>query len=799
MKFRITVIILTVLTIFNHFSLKLFSQNQISEIDSLGTIWVITIDNSGSMMRTIVGSKSEVANYVGNKIQQSTLFNSVDFEKDRFLFFGSGHLYRTINVHIIKSSGTFDKSFIHWSDDNEKTYSFSDKNALIDEVKTKILKADYPYCLSFVSQIRVFSLVKAMNYLKETNQTQIFKECKIITITDDADQNDQWRTDYRNLKDYAPDMLQSINETNVKYIYNQITSKGFGYLDEFFKSEDTKNVPHIWGYDYTTKQSLPEKADSTQTYFAIEASDGKNFTIKPLTNNYKGDDILFFRLDSIIINNEKHIVVKRFEDSLHLELNYKNGLEFNQFRMFGSFQILYTDSIYGEHYKKILFIQKAELPSAFLITTASISAIVLFILFSIFLIYRILVLPNKKLFVIYSNQGKKYVVKRGYKRHWQKGTIPVLSCILNENEMSVICKKHRNIKTQKFLDISDTQNIFLICSNRKLFSDETITRENIIFNNTQKDIEDLYKDRSRKYPDLLKYIYRKTTISKCRKYCCNSKYKWIRKIGNLIVSISNLLNQKYYYSIPKNAINNVSFYHNILQYRKFVIEFGKGPRNVISDINQNLNIECLNKYYDDTPNKPFDALLCYCIIKGKYIYWNVLLSEYEKDDSISLRFAYNTYQFRQDWTDNNEKRISHNLKLLKSEIKKQVKNCNNIKVYAIKSITQNNPHNFEITEVSCPGFLYLIEDTAKQKTQKLYSPFKDGLKEKKDVFVKKFKTEKCHLCLTFLPPTLIKYDNTLVRRVSDELININENGDVLLEIKNKKTVNFKNIIDTTIE
>lgn len=47
------------------------------------------------MLKTTIGNRNQIANYIGNKLQYTNLFDSVNFKKDRFLFFGSGHLYNT--------------------------------------------------------------------------------------------------------------------------------------------------------------------------------------------------------------------------------------------------------------------------------------------------------------------------------------------------------------------------------------------------------------------------------------------------------------------------------------------------------------------------------------------------------------------------------------------------------------------------------------------------------------------------------------------------------------------------------
>ena len=763
-----------------------FTQH-VQPIDSLGNVWIVTIDKSGSMVHS--RSAAKMANEISLLLSNNPYLNKIDFTKDHFLFFTSGYSWDD-NIGLgneISRAPRFDSCFIHSTD--KELHSFDDNNAMVDKVKDIMAENNYFHDLSFVSQIRVFSIVKAVEFLKSRNKTKNFQHLKILNITDDADINDQWLTDYKNLKKWAPNKVEEIGNIISKYIYNSLNGDGYGNLEEIYSDE--KTTPHIWLYSYTSKQSLPEKAEN-QKYFDISALNGKIIEINLLTKNYKDEKILFSHLDSVLFNETKYLINQNFNSYLNLDLNYENKFSKNKIKLFGSFQVQYTDSIYGEHYKKYNFSQSAILPTAYRVATIFKIKIILSALIILFLVYWLLILPNKNLFTIYSNQGKKYTIKRGYKFHWRKGTIPILSGVVNGDSISVICKKHQNLKTKSFFNYSDSKYSFIICSNRKLFSDETIQENNIVFKNSQTNIEEFYSARSGDYPELLKQIYRKTTLFRYRKNLCNSNRKWIRIIGNILVKISNRFCIKFYHVIPIKAERNLSFRHKSLQHRKFTIESKVNKIKKINDENSKFSLYCLNHYYNETQNKSYGAII-YCGLTCSHIYWNVLLPEYEKNDRASLRYVFNAYNFKQILTKETEEQITYNLKLLRKEVKKQIKNSAKIKEYKITSLENNNPHNFEITNISCSGFLYLIENTEKRHSQKLYSPFEDGLKSKKDVFVRKFKTESSHLYLSFLPPNLINGESTLMRKVSDELIKINESSDSILEIKNNKQIIFKNI------
>jgi hypothetical protein len=67
-----------------------FSQKT-PELDSLGNVWIITTDKSGSMLYS--GSATRIADDVCRRLSSNgCLLNKIDYTKDRFLFFCSGYM-----------------------------------------------------------------------------------------------------------------------------------------------------------------------------------------------------------------------------------------------------------------------------------------------------------------------------------------------------------------------------------------------------------------------------------------------------------------------------------------------------------------------------------------------------------------------------------------------------------------------------------------------------------------------------------------------------------------------------------
>ncbi|GHT68832.1 hypothetical protein AGMMS50239_34660 [Bacteroidia bacterium] len=66
-----------------------FSQKT-PELDSLGNVWIITTDKSGSILYS--GSATKIADDVCRRLTNNAYLDKIDYTKDRFLFFCSGYM-----------------------------------------------------------------------------------------------------------------------------------------------------------------------------------------------------------------------------------------------------------------------------------------------------------------------------------------------------------------------------------------------------------------------------------------------------------------------------------------------------------------------------------------------------------------------------------------------------------------------------------------------------------------------------------------------------------------------------------
>ena len=247
-------------------------SSNVADVDTLGNVWIVTVDDSGSMLKLSANpwhdsnvniySQSELAKMVSKRMSKYPFDEWIDYKHDRFLFFRSGYSYdknRGLGNELAVAA-SLDSSFIHHTD--AKLHYFESKERLINHIGDLINEGEFKNELSFVSHIRTFSVVKAVNMLRKMGEEANFNSLKLLTITDDADQNDQWRVDYKVLatadkltKGRSP-ISQRVKDTIQRYVYNELSGLGAGTFDPIFTDDD--QMPHMWIYEYSTVDSKNE-------------------------------------------------------------------------------------------------------------------------------------------------------------------------------------------------------------------------------------------------------------------------------------------------------------------------------------------------------------------------------------------------------------------------------------------------------------------------------------------------------------------------------------------------------------
>ena len=555
------------ITVFVLISIAQGVMSQTPELDSLGDLWIITIDKSGSMLRWDDDGSYMLANraiITENTLKRlnSAAFTMPDFSRSKFLFFNSGILKRMPDPSKLKLEGPLETSFIHYTD--TLLHSFDNKDGFLAQIKTQMLAGEYSYDYSFVSQLKLFSIVKGMAFMKDRGLTASYDHIYLLMITDDADQNDQWMSDYKTVKKYAPDKLAEVNDTTTKYLYNPFNARSdistSGKLIE--KYADETIVPHISLDEYLTTQSEETYADSFAA-LSLHTKKDQGVDLTDINKTFGPDSILLFFIDSVTVNGAGYAVGKWFTDSLFLPVKLKNGLNHNQIAVKGYFQTAYNDSILGPHYKKYRFGLAQTFPS-FLLgrvetdTKAGLLAALLGLL-----IYILWVAPRRRLYTLYDSLGKKLMIRKGSRlygkfRSWAKGNNPIAAyCLDEKDELTATYRRHKSIGASYHGD-GLHEHCIVINSAYPLSAD----RQNFQFEPfpPSVDLEEYHSVRD--FNPLLRDLYSRSL--NFRLFRLAGKYKMKHTaFFRALLALSNYFRPHYYYVL---TLNNGDFKDHTLSF-----------------------------------------------------------------------------------------------------------------------------------------------------------------------------------------------------------------------------------------
>ena len=636
-------------------------------------------------------------------------------------------------------------------------------NAMLHHLYDLMRVGKYDHDLSFVSQIRTFSVVKTVKYLKEAGLEADFNSFKLITITDDADQDDKWRNDYKNLS--VADKIsrgrkpisQRTKETIQQYVFNDLTSVGAGAFKEVF-ADDSK-MPHIWVYDYVTLQSMSDT--QRRKVLRVGGHDGKHMTFVPKHIYHGEDELCFYGVDSVVVNGVSHVISQNFNKRYEASFPYKNGLRFNDVKVYGSVQFKYEDDIYGPHYRKVRFIQEQMIPSgmwAFIFTVLGILAGITVVGF---LVYRFIILPRRTIATIYSGNGSKIKLKRGFRFQWKNEVTPVAHY---DHDISSI----RNVLVRKCSNV-----LYTPLENTRMGHDLLIysrvrlnLSENDIVHTSKEDLDADYQFETGKYPKLLKEVYSETMVARIRTMYHSTSDRIIRWCLRFIIGgLDRCFPVYYYYFSDISQYESICFGSpDLLSDRKFIVETDTGSAKISLSIEEKIISKALTMYYNDREGVAYDALLCYDVYGDKE-YWSIVLLNDPTALHSSLKDVFVIYRYVRDV---DSEKMPENQKLLLSYARRAmrgysigVRNC----VYDLYDDCQS----FNITSVPVPGFISMLEHVEKPRALLLYSPFKDGFIKYKYLSLKPNYTDG-HLYLSFLPYKYIKPDPELGPGYKDQML-----------------------------
>ncbi len=772
------------------------------DVRKMGDVWVVTIDKSGSMKKRIVGgetkriSPEQVADEVYDRLKKGDAFATADFSKDHFLFFTSGFSYPP-EVKLVGGHGKaladalpFDQSFIHTTDNT--LHSFSSKGKLLLHIRTILAQNDYSHDQSFVSQIRLFSILKAVNYMKDNGKEADYDNLKVVTITDDADQNDQWRNDYREIKRASPSKLRAINDSTSKYIYNEFIKSGKGSLNEIYKEEN--GIPHIWVYEYRTLQQEDSLAnivskDSLGTDFrllSIDAANGANIKLRALADDYRGDEICFYSVDTIMVNDHKISIGSSFQNNFDGYYRYDNKFKVNDVTIKGHFQVKYNDEIYGTHYKTMYFIQNEKVLSKKLYDLSSVLVILVISLLLGYLIYILIIRPHQIMFTIYSGLGEKTTVKRGFRHHWANENTP-LQCYQTDYEdfWGCITRRHRNVTvTPLDLPYRDGEEL-LLCSCRPITLSVDVKEMS-----AEDDIEQLFRTRSATYPPLLKEVYEKTFIARMYRRYALSRNTLVRRFYRALIRVNLFFCKKYYYPILLSQRTKRIYLcaEEMLEGKRFSIEYN----HIVSHVqNQNTILiqKSLTQYYTENPKAIYDILVS-CLISVDNVYWNVIQLNDNRFGTPSLRNVRSLVRFIQEGTDISELL----LKQVENHFRKEYHGASVGSIVIVENDEYEKEEmlfDFDVIESTAPGYISFVETAEIPHTQILYSPVKDG--DVREKFVKiNSKYLSGHLYLSVIPVKGRTSGYPLMKLLSKTVVASDIKGSSLISF-GRDELEFRNI------
>lgn len=748
------------------------------DVDSIGDLWIITLDKSGSMLsETLVTgairpwTREMVKNDVMGKLsRQGGILDRIDYSRDRMTFIETG--YGTDPYHStgygFSAAAPLDSSFIHLTDSFQK-FTTNGKAGLEAVLGDKLMNR-YIYRESFVSQIRVLSLHRLIKLIQEQELGLTFRKIYIVTVTDDADENDQWKTDYYTIRRDRKKVRQ-LDELHSRYVFSSFTQKGAGFLDEVESDVTSKN--HIYLYEYVTRQQWTnEFICSEDSLISISPLDGKTLDLNLNLKKIATDSICFVYIDTITVNDTHYPVDHYMDDRMCIEQEYDMESFQNDIVISGSIQVQYQDSIYGMHYKKYNFVQyNRDYTSTVHSMTKNVVIIIIAILL-LLLFYILLILPNRLVMKVYSSGGCYVRIRRGYRWQWEKLT--PLACY--SQEMTLFAK-HRCFKKNKSGAMSyDLLSGIIIDSPAPL-----VVSKNVYTDSSINDISTNAYNSCGIYPPMVTKMYEKTLAGRLSKLH-SSRFKWVRrKLHPFLNRLLFRIRPHYYYW--GNAMHGL-ISSPVLGGCNLLLEYNEDNGRYTSDD------KWLNTYYEgDYPVA--EVLVCTQRIRNNII-WDVYQLCSRKINGYGISSAKHLIHYIQEEADDNQ--TADIRKQLEKAIRRELRLNKILCLSILDNDYRDRWVHFNVQQATCMAYVCLVECTLKEKCQILYSPFADTDIEEKNVVVAA-STVSRHIWTSLLPFTSKKKrpNGNIACCESLDIVRESPACQKLLSLKNRR-IEFDNII-----
>ncbi|MEM6685801.1 MAG: hypothetical protein AAF617_08465 [Bacteroidota bacterium] len=438
--------------------------------------------------------------HVFDKLLDTALFSEINFDTDTFIFYNSGIVYydaKKFNKDVARarlirensSRTSFLDAFIRIPEKSQKPMQFKDAKAFEAHFRAMHNVWDFknfPYCYSFVSLIQPMSLAAVLRDHKDLDLQQ-FQHIIFCSITDDADQNDQWLQDYKTVRKYIGNKQQEIDSILSNLMFSEFNgnSKGLGSFLSTVPTIEENDKPKLFASIYKTRQGQTEKATKDAIKVMTEHRDTISVRLRAFLTQ-----IHLVKLEAILVNDE--LVQLPYPLLLKKDTIQKIPLKLNRFSsntitFRGIGQRIYSDSLLGKRIKKVIINENHggifAVNSPFHHTWLyRIGAAITLLLLS-WLAYFLYKLYQPKCIII-GPKGATTIIKNGFKRHKQKKKIQYASFTKNEDTFASIKLKNHFITNEQFpVDhlAEETQWITVITRKRPLF--------------INKDIDELYFDK----------------------------------------------------------------------------------------------------------------------------------------------------------------------------------------------------------------------------------------------------------------------------------------------------------------
>lgn len=691
------------------------------DVDSLGDLWIITLDKTGSMLSevTVTGARkawtpTQIADDVIKKLaKEGGILDQINYSHDRIAIMETGYG--------VKESDSFgkgfcaapplDSSFIHVIQTPQK-FNTNRKNGL-KKILGKQLKNAYKYRESFVSQIRVLALHRLIEWICLHGQGQIFRKIHIVTITDDADENDQWKMDYYTIK-RDPQKMKQLNALHSKYVYSTFNQKGGGYLDEREQFTDASSKNHIYMYDYVTcQQSAREIICSEDSVIRLTPLNGKTINIQLVQEQIGSEKVCFAYIDTITINNIDYPVCQYMTDKMCLDQIYDINPINNEIVIRGKLQVQYNDSILGSHFKCYPFQQYNKDYTAVIHKTFD--AVICFLIMAMLLTLIIVfwLIPNMTLFTVCVSDGRQIRIRRGYR--WQWDRLTPLGVLYEGN---ILFAKHKCFKRRTSLLTEKDECSYLLVIDSPL--PMTFTKSvNILSDTSRNNIYRNAKDSFGRYPSIVLQRYKKTIAGNISRLQ-NSRIRWVR------LKLYPILNQcvfhfrPHYYYWGNNMEGFISTPY--LRNHQFLLENQKDGNITRDDL-------WLNTFYQGAYPEA-DVLICIEYLDNQVL-WDVYELCSLKISGFGIGSVKHLIHYRQ------KNAIVSELLPIKKGLMRAIHREMGVDRIVCLDTIQKCEHNihFNVLKANYMAYICLVENTEEEKCNVLYSPLTDADRTEKNIVI----------------------------------------------------------------